>query len=205
MKNRFITLTAITFTLLSPLIYKLIISSQPTLEDIETSAEHGDHVAVENGASIGMDVSENHLFHDAVRKNVKKRDVSQNTFNTVANMASGNAIEIGNNEEADLDSSKIDSDKSLNATSSWFGNPADAEYHYISLFFESERLSEYLLNSVVCTGNLCELSFLTTSYEQQSELKTNLINILIQENRKFNVEFNEDDGENELVLSITNG
>ena len=175
------------------------------MEDIETSTALGDHVAAENGASIDVDVSENHLFHDAAGKNVKKRNVSQKTFNTVANMASGKANEIGNNEEADLDGTKVDSDKSLAATSNWFGNPADAEYHYINLFFESEMLSDYLLNSVVCTGNVCKLSLLTTSYEQQSELKTNLINILIQENRKFNVEFNEGDGEDELVLSITNG
>lgn len=205
MKNRFIILMAITFILLSPLIYNLI-SSQPALEDIETSAEHDIHVAQEKSVSVDVGVSENYLFHGSAGANEKKRNVSQKTSNTAANinMASGIASEIGN-EEAYPDVSKVDSDKSLTVTSSWFGNPEDAEYHYISLFIESEMLSDYFLNAVVCTGSACKLSFLTTSYEQQSELKTNLINILLQENRKFNVEFNEGDGEQELVLSITNG
>lgn len=204
MKNRFIMLIAITFALLPPLIYLLIKSSQPTLEDIETSSENGVHVTVDKSASADEDISENHLLHDAGYANVKKWHVSQNTSHTAVNMALGKANEIGN-EEADLDSGKVDGDNSLAVTSSGFTNPADAEYHYINLFIESEILNDYLLNSVVCMENACTLSFLTANYEQQSELKTNLINILIQENRKFNVELDEVDDEYELVLSITNG
>lgn len=200
MKNRFIILTASTLSLLSI----LIISDWPTSKDIENPAEHGDPVSLEKTPYSDVNISHDQSFNSAAGTNVKKPNVSYNTFNAAATKASGKSNEIGN-EEAELIDRKIDSDESPTEASSWFGNPSDAEYHYISLFIESEMLSGYLLDSVVCMGNACKLSLLTTSYEQQSELKSNLINTLIQEKRTFNVEFNEDDDENELVLSITNG